>query len=255
MTMRIIRTLATHFPVSVLLTLAASHAGAALVNPATVPIAGVTVSGQLQTIAAPADVRFGVFESNTTAFLWAEQANVTLTDPLFVTIIPFQGITPQGVGSTNGLGQGSAFYDLDTQAGNWDGDLAAGTYSSYFLHMDKDGANQTFVGTMTFSQEIVGLVFNRFENCDTDLIFGAPGTIYPTSPCGDTRNFDLPGTANWLSLSADRKTLMFSQVVPHDLDQVRILTAAAPVPIPAAVWLFSGALGALRWVRRKQQTN
>ncbi len=236
---------------TVLMALVSSHAGAALVNPPTVPIPGVNVAGQVQTIAAPADARFGVFESNTTAFLWAEQANVVLAASQLVTIIPFQGITPEGAGSTNGLGPGSAFYDLDSQKGNWDGLLAPGTYSSYFLHMDKDGADQTFVGTMTFSREIVGLVFNRFENCDTDLIFGAPGTIYPNTPCGDTRNFDLPGDANWLSLSADRKTLMFSQVVPHDLDQVRILTAAA-VPVPAAVWLFGGSLGALIWLRRRQ---
>lgn len=228
--------------------LVATSAGAALVNPPTVAIPGVTVSGQVQTIAAPADARFGVFESNTTAFLWAEKSNVVLAAPQLVTIVPFQAITPEGPASTNGLGPGSAFYDLDSQKANWEGNLGPGTYNSYFLHMDKDGANQTFVGTINFSQEIVALIFNRFENCNTDPIFGTPGTIYPTSPCGDTRNFDLPGAANWLSLSADRKTLMFSQVVAHDLDQVRIITA---VPVPAAFWLFGGALGLLGWLRRK----
>ena len=53
---------------------------------------------------------------------------------------------------------------------------------------------------------------------------------------------------NWLIISADRKTIEFSQYTPHDMDQIRILTA---VPVPAAVWLFGSALGMLGWMRRR----
>ena len=47
---------------------------------------------------------------------------------------------------------------------------------------------------------------------------------------------------------ADRKTLEFNQFTPHDLDQIRVLTA---VPVPAAVWLFGSGLGLLGWMRRR----
>ena len=52
----------------------------------------------------------------------------------------------------------------------------------------------------------------------------------------------------WFRISADLKTLEFSTVVPHDYDNVRIVTA---VPVPAAVWLFGSGLGLLGWMRRR----
>jgi hypothetical protein len=141
--------------------------------------------------------------------------------------------------------------------------LGAGTYSSYVLHMDSDvpslgGAQgKVYFGSITFSQQIEGLIYNRFENCASHDVFGAAATTYPGAgypgpgvSCGEVQNFDFARPAdNKITLSADRKTLEFSQWTPHDMDQIRILTAV--VPVPAAVWLFGSALGLLGWVRRK----
>jgi len=237
------------FAFGVMAALFSSYASAALVSPTTVPISGVSVTPQVQTIAPPSDAQFGVFESNTAVFLWAEGTS-TITTPEFVTILPFQNIAPEGVGSTNGLGEGSAFYDSGVAGieAQWGGDIAAGTYSSYMLHADKDGANQTFTGSITFAQEIVGIVYKQTELFDTDPLFGASGTTYAGN--GSVRRLELAGDDNWMSLSADRKTLEFSTVVPHDIDNVRILTA---VPVPAAIWLFgSGLLGLVGIARRKK---
>jgi len=238
------------FTFGVIAALFPSIASAVLVDPATVPIAGVSVSGEVQTIAAPADASMGVFESNTTTFLWAE-GTTTIANPQFVTIIPFKNISPEVAGSTNGQGEGSAFYDSGVASveGMWGGDLAAGTYNSYFFHTDKDVQNQLFTGSMTFAQEIVGIIYKQTELGLTDPIFGAPGTTYGAG--GSGRIFELDGPDNWLSLSADRKTLEFKTVVQHNMDDMRILTAA--VPVPAAVWLFgSGLLGLVGIARRRK---
>ena len=218
-----------------------AYANAAVVNPPTVPIIGVTgTTGMVQTIAAPDAniypdaVLFGSFESNTTAFVWQEQT-VAVGD----------------LGVSRLVNGG----DLYTTPGTLQ-TLGAGTYSSYFLHMESDVATLggaqglTYTGSITFSQEIEALIYNKQENCDTHSIFGSPETNYPTAPnCGTNQNFDFARADNWIEISEDRKTLTFSQYTPHDMDQVRILTSA--VPIPAAVWLFGSGLGLLGWMRRR----
>ena len=215
-----------------------ASSNAAVVNPPSSPILGVSVTGEVRTIDAPnADVSFGLYENNDTAFLWQEQTVAVASQvvSLLVSDLSAGEVTKTTPGPN--------------------GTLGAGTYSSYFLHMESDvstGGNQTYFGSITFSQEIAGLIYNRFENCDSHDVFGAAVTTYPgagADACGEVQNFDFARPAdNWITLSADRKTLTFSQYTPHDLDQIRILTV---VPVPAAVWLFGSALGVLGWIRSK----
>ena len=226
------------FALGAIAALFSSYASAAVVTPPTVTISGVSTTG-VQTIDPPADVHFSVFESNTTAFLWQEQTVTTTADTQVSRLV---------------LGG-----DLYTAPGT-NKNLGAGTYSSYFLHMESDvstlGGAQglTYTGSITFAQEIEALIYNRFENCNTHDVFGSSGTSYPgagSESCGEVQNFDFARTDNWIEISADRKTLTFSQYTPHDMDQVRILTSA--VPVPAAVWLFaSGLLGMVGIARRRK---
>jgi len=187
------------------------------------------------------DVSFGQYENNDTAFLWYESTQ-TINEQ-FVSLL----VSDLAAGEQTRTSPGPS------------GTLGAGTYSSYMLHMEADvstGGNQEYFGSITFSQEIVGLIYNRFENCASHDVFGAPGTTYPgagyPSPgvtCDEKQNFDFgSGVRNFIALSADRKTLEFNQFTPHDLDQIRVLTA---VPVPAAVWLFGSGLGLLGWMRRR----
>jgi hypothetical protein len=217
-----------------------SLANAAVVNPPSSLIAGVSVSGDVRMIDAPGtDVSFGLYENNDTAFLWKERTRTV--DSQYASLL------------ISGLAAGEQTLTAPGPAG----ELDAGTYSSYFLHMESDvetlgGAQGTiYAGTITFKQEILGLIYNRFENCQSHDVFGDLSTTYPEggASCSAVQNFDFAQPAdNWLTISADRKTIQFSQYTAYDMDQIRILTA---VPVPAAVWMFGSGLGLLGWMRRR----
>lgn len=215
-----------------------------------------SVSSGILQIPPPADASWEALEHNDHAFFWSE-GQTTLTQSLENTIggLPGEALTiipGNGTGFTTEI-DGDLFYDSGNAAvqANWGGDLAAGTYNSYFLHADKQGeVTQTYDGSITFDQAIVGLIFKQTELCLTDPIFGVATTTY--GGCGDVRRMELEpdnGVDNWLRISADGKTLEFSTNVPHDYDNIRILTA---VPVPAAVWLFGSALLGLGVVKRKR---
>jgi hypothetical protein len=210
--------------------------GAGLMLAATASF-GFTTTGDLQEISPPpTNADSNQLESNDYAFIWRERAEVTTSVSTFISVDPF-------------VNNPSGFYDSGNAAveANWNGYLAPGTYNSYMIHGDKDGPNQTFVGSVTFDEDILGVVYKQTELCDTDAAFGSPSTVY--SLCGSGRIFELDGPNNWFSLSPDAKTLSFSMVVQHNMDEIRIITSV--VPIPAALWLFGSGLGLLGWMRRK----
>ena len=195
------------------------------------------ITGDLLEISPPpTNAENNQLESNDHAFIWTERSEVTTSVSTFISVDPF-------------VNNSSGFYDSGNAAveANWNGYLGPGTYNSYMIHGDKDGPNQTFVGSVTFDQDILGVIYKQTELCDTDATFGSPGTAY--SVCGSGRIFELDGPNNWFTLSPDAKTLSFSMVVQHNMDEIRIITSV--VPIPAAVWLFGSALALLGWVRRR----
>ncbi|ARN73905.1 VPLPA-CTERM sorting domain-containing protein [Oceanicoccus sagamiensis] len=102
---------------------------------------------------------------------------------------------------------------------------------------------------MTFEQAIVGIIYKQSELDDTDEMFGAVGTVY--SGGGSGRIFELDGSNNFFTLSPDAKTLSFSTVVAHNMDDMRILVAS-PVPVPGAAWFMASALLGLVGFKRRQ---
>lgn len=214
----------------------------------------ISLSGDIFGIAPPPSSATEALESSDYLFFWTEHIGVTTTVAINVSIIPGVGVDKPTSNPTLQL-DGSLFYDSGDQTveNGWAGDLAAGTYDSYFVHGDKQGTNVTFNATLVFDQEIVAIIYNQTQLCDTDGPdqlgpFGAVGTTY--ADCSTNRTLELDGDANWIHLSADRMTLEINTVVAHNMDDIRIITTSA-VPVPAAAWLFGSALIGLAGIKRK----
>lgn len=198
----------------------------------------MSVSGDVNTIFAPASVQQGARTNNNRALFFNEQANTVLASNLAV-----QAYIP-GVynGSNAPVGR----------------TLAAGrTVNSYMLHADLDDNANTpthMSGSITFNDKILGVIFSNFSA--SDALVGAPGTAYETAvghgldmsdPNGDT-----------FRISNDRMRLEFSFNVSGITDQIRIITAGVaapqstenPIPEPITPTLLAMGLGGLAMRRR-----
>ncbi len=182
-------------------------------------------------------------ESSQYVRFWAEQSGVELTSPLTVDII-----SPKDNPNADSPG----FYDsgLPGKESSWNGNLGPGVYDSFFLHADKQGHNELFSGWITFDNTIEAIIYKNTNLSVTDLIFGAPATTYGG---GASRFYELDGARNWFKVSADGMTLTFQTYVPHDLDQMRIITGASPVPEPTTTVLFGLGLLGLAGVNRRKK--
>ena len=192
----------------------------------------VAVSGASAVIAAPGSVNYHALESDTQAFVFAEQSNVVLG-----ALTNFNAVAPG---------------TYDTLASLVGGSLAAGTrVSSYYLHTDKVGKTQDvakFFGSITFDTDILGVAASDGGLLGTDLL-GAIGTTYPAT---DGRRFDLD-YADWFKISADRRTLTYSSALAVSSDDLRIVVSS--VPEPGAMALSLLGLGLLGLIRRHSQAS
>ncbi|MBX3378451.1 MAG: PEP-CTERM sorting domain-containing protein [Phycisphaeraceae bacterium] len=196
-------------------------AATGLVIGATAASAAITgVSGSATWLGvAPANCSPG-FLTGPTVYTWDEQQNVP-TGGVFVDMVNNPG----------------------TSAGAISG-VIGGVFDSHFLHLEDYSGVGPFNGSVTFSGQIIGVIFVNTTLDSTDASFGAGGTVYPTG-------YPFRGLNSQSSFSISGNTLNFSlfalSPVP-EVVQIRVLTH--PVPAPGGIAALG--LGGLFLSRRRR---
>jgi CSLREA domain-containing protein len=176
----------------------------------------------IEQVPSPCSLRSNVFELDEGARIIHEQfvQAVTLCDAL-----------------TTDIGVPGTYTRADPPNAGSEGVIPAGTVvRSHLLHADRledfccfaSGDFAYFTATVTFDEEILGIVTSDARLDASDLL-GAAGTTYPTG--WDDRGLDFalgPGTANdeFITLSADRRSITVRFHVGNGLDEIRVVTAA-----------------------------
>ncbi len=206
-------------------TLVASWVGTALLaGPASAGI--INTTGAFVEISPPGSVELGALESNTEIFAFAEMLGVWLEGDLPV------DITSPGVyASADDLTPGLIFPKMPVDI--------------YFLHSDPVGSDTvTLLGSITFDQDILGIIVLSAGLDATDATLGYPGTVYPTGLSG--RGLDFAGSNfDILTLSEDRRTITVDWRTGTKVDHIRIITAV-PGPGGLALLALAGLVGARR---------
>ena len=191
-----------------------------------VQAAVVSTSADIKKISAPSSVVQGALQSDSYIYLFEEQQGVVLGSDLSVDWLPSDGDS------------------LDTGKG---GTIAAGTrVNSYFLHFDPLSDDAKAYGEVDFSDEILAVIFTTTNLNDSDSVLGNSGTTYGNSP---DRGYE-PNDEEYSNLPLPKSWWATNYSNAGFIDQARVITAA-PVPVPAALWLFGSALLAMVGIGRR----
>lgn len=176
----------------------------------------------------PDDVRTGRLEHNSRAIIFAEQTDFTTEGPLKVDVSrPGEVVKLENkVGKRGRVKRGKKkTLNLSPSV------IPAGKrVSSYYIHFDpvgKENTERVATGSVTFDEEVIGLILTTEKLLDSNEIAGSPTTQYPG---GQAQDVELTkGTR--LSLSADKRTVSFTLRATTHADNIRVITEAdAEVP-------------------------
>ncbi len=157
-----------------------------------------------------------------TAFAWDEQQNITLAT--------------LAVDMTNNPGNSSF-----TIPG-----LLGGTFDSHFIHFEGIPGIIGVQGTVTFSANIVGVIFKNTTLDLSDPTCGAFGTVYPTGYPFRGTNTVQP---SFFSINANVLTFNLNSLASiAEVAQIRVITHSVPAPGAAAML----GLGGLAMARRRR---
>jgi len=190
-----------------------------------------SVSGQvLALLFPPPSVATGALENDVYGVVFQEQSNLVLSAPLTV-----NAMGPGTYGSHN------ASNSLVIPTGT--------PIQSYFVHFDSVGMPNRhiyYTCTITFANNILGVIYMENELNASDAPLGAPGTTYATNEVWrglEDNNIDL------ITISNDLKTVTINSRLFNHLDQIRIITDV--VPEPSSLLVLAAGLPLLARLRRR----
>ena len=180
----------------------------------------------------------GQIESDTKIRVYSEQLNYTLTTNI--------NVDDTSIGSIGNSVPGT---------------ISTGTVvDSYLVHFDKVGNDSTPVslGGNVLSDlgvEILGIIFSASGLNASDSELGLAASYETSSNRGleFTNNQDSYGLGK---IGGILRNLALNDLeVSTNIDEIRVITAAAaPVPVPAAVWLLGSALLGLTGISRRKKS-
>ena len=172
----------------------------------------IGTAGLMEVIPPPASVVNNALTNDDTLYVFEEQQGVTLSDELVVNVV-----VPGRYGPN--------FPPPDLDTGLTQGSIPSGTsVNSHFLHGDGDVGSPTvrLSGSVTFDQDILGVIFQTNQLNLTHRLLGATDTDYHT---GSSAWFNIFGTDSFV-LSEDRRTLTMDPAsIGNGSDNIRVVTA------------------------------
>lgn len=213
------------------------------------PAAISDFSGDLVVIDPPDAVTLSSLEDDFLAKLFVEQQSVFLHEDMLV------DVSVPGVVSTT--------FDLSPAT------LVGEVVNSYLVHADpvRNGSPaRDYIGSITFDEEILGIMVMGGKLDESDLLLGSEVTRY--IPPEYYRGFEGPGFRTQgaqindsIELMADLRTITFHFMTTSRLDQVRIITSAtvketaSAIPEPSSLCLSFICITAGGWgySRRKRR--
>ena len=203
------------------LALSAAAIAAALLAPIAANAAILSTSGQVVQIAPPASAVYGALPGPP-AFAWNEASGVSSTAVLVNTL---------GNGTFTGGSYGPTVY--------------AGVVDSHMIHFDASTGVAVVQGSVTFSSNIVAVIYENNLLDIGDGPLGAFGTTYATgdpfrshSSMLGTTSYTVAGNVLTFTLWANS-----SPAWPNKMAELRVLTDAVPGPGAAALLGLAGLAG------------
>lgn len=170
----------------------------------TVTVPGiVSVSGQVELIAAPVDARLDALQSDTRVRVFNEVQAVSLASPLTVDV------------NAPGTFTVEPTPPLPT--------IPAGTpVNSYYFVADPvtPSGGAIYAGSITFDRNVLGIIALTPEFAASNAVLGHPGTSYSSAGL----QFEFSSQEDRFTLSSDRRTLTFNIIAFNAADNLRIIT-------------------------------